>query len=83
MSFDDIDYKDAEKLRQAKESMLREEFIRVSALKTLRRSLEQCYKVSGVNAYEECKPMADKYIDLLPENTVAGYMFYMRNDPSK
>ncbi|GMM35796.1 hypothetical protein DASC09_031210 [Saccharomycopsis crataegensis] len=84
VSFDTIDYANGQQLKDAKDSMLREQWIRSSALKTVRRALEKCYRVSNVNQWEDCKPLADKYLEMLPEySRVGGYLFYMKNDPSK
>lgn len=83
VSFDNIDYTNSEQLYQAQDSMIREQWVRVSALKTVRRALEKCYKISGVNHYEECKPLAEKYMQMLPDHRVSGYMGYQKNDPSK
>lgn len=83
MSFDNIDYTNESQIAAAQDSMIREQWVRVSALKTVRRALEKCYKVSGVNQYEDCKPLAEKYLDMLPNHRVSGYLGYQKNDPSK
>lgn len=83
MSFDTIDYEDPVALRSAQESMIREQYIRANALKVCRRALEKCYKHHGVNNYEECRDLAEKYLKLLPTSKIEGYAGYQFNDPSK
>ncbi|VVT55779.1 uncharacterized protein SAPINGB_P004734 [Magnusiomyces paraingens] len=83
VSFDDIDYSDNQALKQAQESFVREQWIRVEALKTVRRALEKCFQTQGVNQYENCKDIAEKYLDMLPTHRVKGYLAYQRNDPRK
>ncbi|CDK26431.1 unnamed protein product [Kuraishia capsulata CBS 1993] len=63
--------------------MLREQWVRVAALKTVRKALENCYKISGPNHYEDCRQIADMYLDMLKDHRVGGYLGYQRNDPSK
>ncbi|CDO53334.1 NIDM subunit of mitochondrial NADH:ubiquinone oxidoreductase (complex I), putative [Geotrichum candidum] len=83
VSFDDIDYSDAKALRSAQDSLIREQWIRVEALKTVRRALEKCFQTQGPNQYENCKDIAEKYLDMLPTHRVQGYLAYQRNDPRK
>lgn len=63
--------------------MLREQWIRSNALRVCRNALEKCYKHHGVNHYEECRDLAEKYLQMLPTHQVTGFYGYQRNDPSK
>uniref|UniRef100_A0A060T4C2 ARAD1A15818p n=1 Tax=Blastobotrys adeninivorans TaxID=409370 RepID=A0A060T4C2_BLAAD len=83
VSFDDIDYNDPKQLRAAQQSMIREQWIRVEALKVLRGALEKCFQTQGSNQYENCKDLAERYLDMLPNHKVQGYLAYQRNDPTK
>ncbi|AOW00797.1 hypothetical protein B0I72DRAFT_142181 [Yarrowia lipolytica] len=83
VSFDDINYNDHKKVREAQESYTREQFIRLEALKTVRKALEKCYEESGPNHFEDCKNLAEQYLDMLPTHRLQGYLGYQRNDPSK
>lgn len=60
VSFDDIDYSDSKALRSAQDSLIREQWIRVEALKTVRHALEKCFQTQGPNQYENCKDIAGK-----------------------
>ncbi|ODV83476.1 hypothetical protein CANARDRAFT_29925 [[Candida] arabinofermentans NRRL YB-2248] len=83
VSFDEIDYRNPMDLKNAQESMLREQFVRIEVFKMVRKALENCFRVNGPNAFEECRDLADKYLDMLPNSRAQGYMGYQRNDPSK
>lgn len=83
VSFDDIDYRNPVDLKAAQETLLKEQFVKVEYLKLVRKALENCWKVSGPNGYEDCRELADKYLALLPESRAQGYLGYQRNDPSK
>ncbi|GMM31105.1 hypothetical protein DAMA08_038500 [Martiniozyma asiatica (nom. inval.)] len=83
VSFDEIDYRNPVDLKNAQESMLKEQFVKIEYLKMVRKALENCWKVSGPNGYEDCRELADKYLALLPESRVQGYLGYQRNDPTK
>jgi hypothetical protein len=83
VSFDDIDYTDHKQLRAAQDSMLREQAIRVQALEVVRSALEKCYETQGSNQYENCKDLAERYLDLLPKAEVKGFLGYQRNDATK
>lgn len=41
--------------------MLREQWIRVKALKVVREALNKCFETQGPNHYENCKDLAGKY----------------------
>lgn len=61
VSFDEIDYSDPKALRSAQDSIVREQWIRVQAVNTVRRALEKCFQTQGPNQYENCKDIAGKY----------------------
>ena len=39
----------------------------------LRDQLIKCYKTEGVNHYQNCKHLAEKYLSLLKESKVKGW----------
>lgn len=83
VSFDEIDYNDHRQLRQAQDSLLREQAIRVRALDVVRKALEKCFETQGPNQLENCRDLAERYLDLLPSSEMRGYNSYQRNDPTK
>jgi hypothetical protein len=36
----------------------------------VRENLSKCHKIEGVNHYEKCKDLAERYADMLRENRV-------------
>ena len=46
----------------------------------VRESLSKCQKVEGVNHYEGCKDLAERYTDMLRENKVRVPPFSLRID---
>ncbi|CEP23367.1 hypothetical protein BN1211_3942 [Cyberlindnera jadinii] len=84
VSFDDINYDNYEDLRKAQESMLREQWIRINALKVTRHALEKCYKNKGVNHFEDCRDLAEKYMQMMDaQGRIEGFYGYQKNDPTK
>ena len=40
----------------------------------VRENLSKCQKVEGVNHYERCKDLAERYADMLKENRVCVFL---------
>ncbi|KAJ8097914.1 hypothetical protein POJ06DRAFT_260457 [Lipomyces tetrasporus] len=83
VSFDDIDYSDPVQLRAAQVSELQHQWVKQYALRVVRDALKLCYETRGVNANEDCKDLALKYLEMLPTHRLKGYAGIQRNDPSK
>jgi len=43
----------------------------------VRENLSKCQKVEGVNHYERCKDLAERYTDMLRENRVRVFRFLL------
>ena len=43
----------------------------------VREELEKCLKGEGVNHYENCKWLSDKYLKMMKENRVSWVVVYM------
>ncbi|EKM82102.1 hypothetical protein AGABI1DRAFT_55256 [Agaricus bisporus var. burnettii JB137-S8] len=56
-----------------RENHLRESWVKAMEARIVRDELEKCQKGEGVNHYENCRWLADKYITMLKENRVKGY----------
>ena len=41
----------------------------------VRDQLQSCYRAEGVNHYETCRELSEKYITLLKENRVGSQFF--------
>jgi hypothetical protein len=62
----------SEKLAE-RDRHLRESWVRAMEARLVREELEKCQKGEGVNHYENCKWLADKYITMLKENRVRPF----------
>ncbi|EDR08673.1 uncharacterized protein LACBIDRAFT_249657, partial [Laccaria bicolor S238N-H82] len=58
---------------QERENNLRESWVRAMETRLVQNELGKCQRGEGVNHYENCKWLADKYIQMLRENRVQGY----------
>jgi len=50
-------------------------------LRLVRDELEKCQKNEGVNHYENCGWLADKYIQMLQNNRVRAILQFMFSNP--
>lgn len=57
----------------ARDEHLRESWVRTMEARLVRDELEKCQKGEGVNHYENCKWLSEKYLSMLKENRVRGY----------
>ncbi|KAH9029841.1 hypothetical protein EDB85DRAFT_2116311 [Lactarius pseudohatsudake] len=57
----------------ARDAHVRESWVRAMEARIVRDQLQSCYRVEGVNHYESCRELSEKYTTLLKENRVKGY----------
>ncbi|KAK0495383.1 NADH-ubiquinone oxidoreductase 12 kDa subunit [Armillaria luteobubalina] len=58
---------------EAREEHIRESWVKAMEARLMRDELEKCHRSEGVNHYENCKWLVDKYLVMLKENKVHGY----------
>lgn len=62
---------------KAREEHIREAWVKAMEARIVRDSLSKCQKIEGVNHYEKCKDLAERYVGMLEENKVcASFSFY-------
>ncbi|ODV89150.1 hypothetical protein CANCADRAFT_53660 [Tortispora caseinolytica NRRL Y-17796] len=83
VSFDDIDYSKPGELLQAQESELREQWLKAEAFRQIQTVLSRCYRQQKTNSQENCRDIAEKYLEMLPKSNINGFLGIQRNDPSK
>jgi len=66
-------FSDLEAKFQEREEHVRESWVRAMMARLVRDELEKCQKSEGVNHYENCKWLSEKYLTMLEENKVKGY----------
>ncbi|KAF8501383.1 hypothetical protein F5888DRAFT_1223550 [Russula emetica] len=57
----------------ARDAHVRESWVRAMEARIVRDQLQSCYRAEGVNHYEACRELSEKYITLLKENKVKGF----------
>lgn len=83
MSFDDIDYDVFPQVHAARTTMLREQWIRNSALQITHDALRKCKRYHQADAQKNCRPLLLKYMKMIETYPMEGYLGYQKNDPSK
>jgi len=54
----------------ARDAHVRESWVRAMEARIVRDQLQSCYRTEGVNHYESCRELSEKYTTLLKENRV-------------
>ncbi|CAI5755689.1 unnamed protein product [Candida verbasci] len=83
VSFDDINYSNLKQVEDARKSMLREQWIKVSELKIAHEAVRKCRQYHHDDASRNCKSLILKYLKMLESYPIQGYQGYQKNDPSK
>ncbi|CAE6424256.1 unnamed protein product [Rhizoctonia solani] len=52
---------------ESRDKVIRESWIKAMEARLVREELQKCHKYEGVNHYQSCKELAEKYIDLLKD----------------
>ncbi|RUS17283.1 hypothetical protein BC937DRAFT_90161, partial [Endogone sp. FLAS-F59071] len=71
--YDEIDLTDRKALLAAREQKLRDDWVRAMEVRVIREQLSKCYKTEGVNHYQNCRHLADLYLQAIRQNNVVGY----------
>ena len=58
---------------QARENHIRESWVKTMEARLVREELDKCQRTEGVNNFENCKWLAEKYLGLLKTAKVHGY----------
>lgn len=61
------------KMRE-REELMRESWVKSMELRLVRDEVDKCHKAEGVNHYESCRWLAEKYLHMLRENRVCFYI---------
>ena len=58
---------------RARDEHVRESWVRAMEAKIVRDELNKCQRVEGVNHYENCRELSEKYLNLLKDNRVRPF----------
>jgi hypothetical protein len=68
-----MNYRSPTAVLQEREEHMRESWIKAMELRLVRDELNKCHKAEGVNHYENCRWLAEKYLHMLRENRVCCF----------
>ncbi|KAL9055855.1 MAG: hypothetical protein Q9162_003281 [Coniocarpon cinnabarinum] len=78
-TFDGVDYNDTVALKKAQDAIIREQWVRSMMARLVRDEMGKCYRREGVNHFEKCSVYRERYLELLKESKVKGYLFQQQN----
>lgn len=78
-TFDNVDMSDTLAVKAAQDSIIREQWVRSMMARLVRDEMGRCYRREGVNHLEKCSLLRNRYLELLKESKVRGYLFQMQN----
>ncbi|KAI9695293.1 MAG: hypothetical protein M1820_008755 [Bogoriella megaspora] len=78
-TFDGVNYDDNVALKAAQDSVLREQWVKSMMARLVREEMGKCYYREGVNHLEKCGKLRERYLELLKESKVKGYLFQQLN----
>ncbi|KAF8222087.1 NADH-ubiquinone oxidoreductase 12 kDa subunit [Tricholoma matsutake] len=58
---------------EERDNHIRESWVKAMEVRLVREELEKCQRGEGVNHYENCKWLSEKYLTMLKTNKVQGY----------
>ncbi len=56
--------------KTAQSEHIRESWVRAMEARIVQQNLQKCYRIEGVNHFENCRLLADRYMEMLKENKV-------------
>ncbi|KDE05733.1 hypothetical protein MVLG_03966 [Microbotryum lychnidis-dioicae p1A1 Lamole] len=57
----------------SREEKIRQSWINVMEARLVREELQKCWRTEGVNHYEQCYDLAQKYLTLLRTSKIEGF----------
>lgn len=78
-TFEGVDYDDNKALKAAQDAVLREQWVKSMMARIVRDELGKCYYREGVNHLQNCGKLRERYLELLKDAKVKGYIFEMQN----
>ena len=57
--------------KEEREEWIRESWIRAMEARIVNDNLQKCHRIEGVNHYEKCKHLADRYTEMLKDAKVS------------
>ncbi|KAI9715414.1 MAG: hypothetical protein M1828_000834 [Chrysothrix sp. TS-e1954] len=78
-TYDGVDFSDNRALGAARDAIIREQWVRSMMARLVREEMGKCYRREGNNHLERCRGLRERYMELLKDAKVRGYMFEEKN----
>ncbi|KAL7269056.1 hypothetical protein RUND412_008299 [Rhizina undulata] len=78
-TFVNVDYDDNRAFKAAQDAIIREQWVKSMMARIVRDELGKCYYREGVNHLARCEKLREKYMELLKDAKVRGYLFQQQN----
>lgn len=78
-TFEGVDLGNSEAVVNARDAIIREQWVQVMMARLVREEMGKCYHREGVNHLEKCGKYRDAYLKLLKTAKVRGYKGYEQN----
>ncbi|CAI7678575.1 unnamed protein product [Penicillium pancosmium] len=78
-TYEGVDFEDNVAVHNARDAIIREQWVRSMMSRLVGEELGKCYAREGVNHFEKCGVLREKYFELLNERKIKGYLFQEKN----
>ncbi|PLB33252.1 putative alpha-1,6-mannosyltransferase subunit [Aspergillus candidus] len=78
-TYDGVDFEDNVAVHNARDAIIREQWVRSMMSRLVGEELGKCYHREGVNHMEKCGVLREKYFELLSERKIKGYLGQEKN----
>ncbi|KAJ5261578.1 hypothetical protein N7497_004040 [Penicillium chrysogenum] len=78
-TYDGVDFEDNVAIHNARDAIIREQWVRSMMARLVGEELGKCYAREGVNHLEKCGVFREKYFELLKESKIKGYLGQEKN----
>ncbi|KAF2436456.1 hypothetical protein EJ08DRAFT_623936 [Tothia fuscella] len=78
-TFDGVDYEDQTALKAAQDAVIREQWVKSMMARLVREEMGKCYWREGVNHLEKCGHLRERYLELLKDSRVRGFLGEQQN----
>ncbi|CRG91742.1 hypothetical protein PISL3812_08794 [Talaromyces islandicus] len=82
-TYDGVDFEDNVAVHNARDAIIREQWVRSMMARLVGEELGKCYAREGVNHFEKCGKLRERYFELLKDRKIKGYLFEEKNYFSK
>ncbi|KUL89768.1 hypothetical protein ZTR_00506 [Talaromyces verruculosus] len=82
-TYEGVDFDDNVAIHNARDAIIREQWVRSMMARLVGEELGKCYAREGVNHFEKCGKLRERYLELLKDRKIKGYLFEEKNYFSK